>query len=89
MALDEGRSKIADVKARMGKSDQYVQVYKNRLIDSGYVQSAGRGYVEFSLPYLDQYIKTLIGPDLAAEERPDDDWAAFPSTSVMPKHLAG
>lgn len=82
MAIDEGRSKIADIKARLGKSDQYVQVYKNRLIDSGYVQSAGRGYVEFSLPYLDQYIKTLIGPDLEDGERPDDGWNDFPAPRV-------
>jgi len=80
MALAEGRTKIADIKIRMGVSDQYVQVYKNRLIDSGYVQSAGHGYVEFSLPYLDQYIRTLIGEDdLEDSDATPDPWGKYPA----------
>jgi hypothetical protein len=50
---------VAEIVKRMGESDQYVQVYKRRLIDSGYLQSDGHGYVTFSLPYLDQYINSL------------------------------
>lgn len=82
MAVDEGRTRIADIKSRMGKSDQYVQVYKNRLIGSGYVQSAGRGYVEFSLPYLDQYIRTLVGAHDAVEDPKDDGWNMFPPPRI-------
>lgn len=81
MAEDEGRSKIADIKHRMGKSDQYVQVYKNRLVDSGYVQRAGHGYVEFSLPYLDQYIKTLTGQGPTNTETADA-WHEFPAPRI-------
>lgn len=79
MALDEGRTKIADIKARMGSYDQYVQVYKNRLIDSGYVQSAGHGYVEFSLPYLDQYIRTLLGDEARNGGESRDPWEGYPA----------
>ncbi|QNN82289.1 hypothetical protein H3H54_14635 [Brachybacterium sp. Z12] len=82
MAVDEGRSRIADIKTRMGQSDQYIQVYKNRLIGSGYVQMAGRGYVEFSLPYLDQYIKTLIGPGADIDSADDGGWADYPAPRV-------
>lgn len=63
MAGSGGRRKIAEIVKRMGESDQYVQVYKRRLIDSGYVQSDGHGYVAFSLPYLDQYIRSLDAPE--------------------------
>lgn len=82
MAVDEGRTRIADIKTRMGKSDQYVQVYKNRLIGSGYVQTAGRGYVEFSLPYLDQYIRTLVGSDDRFEIPDDGGWSEFPPPRI-------
>lgn len=78
MALDEGgRSKMSDIADRMGTYGQYVQIYKNRLIDSGYVQPDGRGYVAFSLPYLGDYIRSMDpqGPD-GDEFR--DGWSAFP-----------
>lgn len=68
MAVDDGRSRIADIVARMNVSDQYVQVYKKRLIASGYVQSDGRGYVTFSLPYLGDYVRSLTAGDRANEE---------------------
>ncbi|GAB3622634.1 ATP-binding protein [Mariniluteicoccus endophyticus] len=81
MSIDEGRSKMADIVQRMGESDQYVQVYKQRLIKSGYVQQAGRGYVEFSLPYLDQYIKTLTGD--GPEARPaNEGWDSYPPPAI-------
>lgn len=78
MALDEGRSKMADIVARMGVTDQYAQIYKNRLIDSGYVQRAGHGYVEFSLPYLDQYIRALLGESHWTDAT-DDGWEGYPA----------
>ena len=82
-ALENGKAKMSRIVERMGESDQYVQVYKRRLIDSGYVQQVGHGYVAFTLPYLDQYIRTLI-----ADELPDggsdapDDWAAYPAPQL-------
>lgn len=84
MALDNGRAKMENIVQNMGVSAQYVQVYKNRLIDSGYVQKAGHGYVEFSLPYLDQYIRTIISDDLApdGDEQAPDEWADFPAPKL-------
>ncbi|WP_087009290.1 ATP-binding protein [Gulosibacter sp. 10] len=82
MAQDEGRTRIADLKARMDAYDQYVQVYKRRLIDTGYVQSAGHGYVEFSLPYLDQYIKSLIDEEARGSRPPADPWGDFPPPRI-------
>ncbi|MBD4566498.1 ATP-binding protein, partial [Xanthomonas citri pv. citri] len=56
MAVDEERSRIGDITARLGSYSQYVNQYRNRLIDSGYVQPDGHGYLRFALPYLGAYI---------------------------------
>jgi len=82
MAMDEGRSKIADIVRRMGVSDQYVQVYKRRLIESGYVQADGRGHVRFSLPYLGDYIRS-VSPGREADAVADD-WGRYPPVAVTP-----
>lgn len=80
MAEDDDRTKVADIVKRMGVSDAYVQVYKKRLIDSGYVHAAGRGYVRFSLPYLGAYIRRR----LAEEARTDGGggWDAYPAPDL-------
>ncbi len=81
MAVDEGRSKMSHIVDRMGASDQYVQVYKKRLIDSGYVQAEGRGYVSFSLPYLKEYVRATVG--VGDEPGPaGDDWEAYPPPTL-------
>lgn len=82
MAVDTHRSKIADIVSRMGVSDQYVQVYKKRLIESGYVQPDGRGYVVFSLPYLGDYVRSLSADQ---DSIPNDDWGSYPPP-MAPEH---
>ncbi|MDP4332642.1 AAA family ATPase [Curtobacterium sp. A7_M15] len=82
MALVDGRAKMSRIVALMGESDQYVQVYKRRLIDTGYVQRAGHGFVSFTLPYLDQYIRSLISDDLPDDREAADDWADFPAPQI-------
>lgn len=85
MAGGSGRRKMAEIVKQMGESDQYVQVYKRRLIDSGYVQSDGHGYVAFSLPYLDQYITSLDSPNgLAApsDEGGGESWRDYPPPRI-------
>lgn len=81
MAQDESSSKMADISARMGVSGQYAQVYKKRLIDSGYVTQDGHSYVTFSLPYLREYLRSMsgIGTDRAPES---DPWADFPAPTL-------
>lgn len=76
MATDHGRSKISDLVKRMDVSAQYVQVYKRRLIDTGYVKSDGHGYVAFSLPYLGEYVRSMDAESTVAGA--SDDWDAFP-----------
>lgn len=80
MAVDDGRSRIADIVQRMGVSDQYVQVYKRRLIDSGYVQADGRGHVVFSLPYLREYVRSRVLP--ATQASMSDGWDRYPPPAL-------
>lgn len=81
MAVDAGgRTKIADIVQRMGVSAQYVQVYKKRLIESGYVQADGRGHVVFSLPYLGDYIRAMVAGSVDVPAA--DDWGQFPPPKV-------
>lgn len=82
MAEDEDRSKISDIVTRMDVSDQYVQVYKKRLIDSGYVQGDGRGYLRFSLPYLGQYVRSMVIPTETEGLSRSDGWEDFPPPSL-------
>ena len=72
---------MAEIVDRMGKSSQYVNIYKQRRVDSGYVQPDGRGYVAFSLPYLDQYISSLGHEDATdddGEPASGDSWNDYP-----------
>ena len=57
MASDEGRSRVADVAERMGVSFDCAQKYRKRLIGSGVIEAAGRGYVAFAVPYLGDYLR--------------------------------
>lgn len=83
IALEDGKARMSSIVTLLGESDQYVQVYMRRLIDTGYVQSVGHGYVSVSLPYLDQYIKTIFADDPPNDggAKPDD-WVDFPAPQL-------
>lgn len=78
MAQDPKKSKISDIVKRMGVKDQYIQVYKNRLINSGYIHSPHHGYVEFSLPYLGEYIRTHNSPQRPGQHSTAQEWDNHP-----------
>lgn len=52
MLADEGPSRVSDVANRLGTYHGYQSVYRDRLIEDELIRPAGRGYVEFALPYL-------------------------------------
>lgn len=59
MSLDDKTSpvsKIGDIAKRMGKTPQYVDTYKNRLIDKRIIRQDGRGLVRCSIPYMTTYL---------------------------------
>jgi hypothetical protein len=57
MATDEGSSKVADIAERLGVDSKYVGVYRSRLIEAELIEPAGHGYVDFTLPYLRDYLR--------------------------------
>lgn len=57
MAKDDGPSKVADITRRMGVADKYAGVYRARLIGAELIESTSHGYVDFTLPYLREYLR--------------------------------
>ena len=56
MAVDEASSRVSEVAGRMGVTVDYAQKYRKRLIGGGVIESEGRGYVGFAVPYLRDYL---------------------------------
>ena len=56
MAGDRPRSRVSDVAERMHVTVDYAQKYRKRLIDAGIIEPAGRGFVRFAVPYLQDYL---------------------------------
>lgn len=62
MALDDGPSKMADLIERLSSDQhrlqpQYANTYRQRLMDQELVFSPRRGYLDFTLPYLREYLR--------------------------------
>ena len=57
MSLDDNPSRMSEIAQRMGVSDDYAQKYRKRLIGSGVIEPARRGYVQFAVLYLAGYLK--------------------------------
>lgn len=57
MLPDEGRpSSMNDIAERMGKTANYARVYRTRLSEQGLISVARRGFVEFEMPLLREYL---------------------------------
>jgi AAA ATPase domain len=57
MAVDEGPSRMADIAARLNADANYASQYRLRLIAADMIHSAGHGHVEYTLPYLRDYLR--------------------------------
>jgi hypothetical protein len=57
MAQDDGPSRTSRVAERMGVEPGYAQVYRTRLREAGMIEVVGRGLVDFTLPYLRDYLR--------------------------------
>ena len=57
MAKDDGPSKMADIQQRLGVSESYASQYRLRLIAAELIESKKRGFVDFALPYLREYLR--------------------------------
>jgi hypothetical protein len=57
MTEDDGPSRMADIQERLGVDINYASQYRLRLIAAELIQPARRGYVEFALPYLREFLR--------------------------------
>lgn len=64
MAKDETPSKMSDIQQRMGVDINYASQYRLRLIAAELIQSTRRGYVDFALPYLREYLREHAAADI-------------------------
>jgi len=63
MAVDEGRSRVADIATRLGRDRHYVNTYRRRLIAAQVIEEAGRGHLRFAIPYLRDYLREEYSSD--------------------------
>ena len=56
MSCDEGMSSTASVAQRMGRSPKLAGSLRHQLIQKQIIQAPARGYVEFAIPFLRDYI---------------------------------
>lgn len=64
MAKDDGPSRISDIATRLNDSEKYAGVYRSRLIDAELIESTSRGYVDFTLPYLREYLREHVASEV-------------------------
>ncbi len=57
MAHDDGPSRLQAIAGRLGKGLNYVSVYRARLLEAGMIAAAGRGKVDFAIPFLREYLR--------------------------------
>jgi len=57
MSADNGPSQIRDIQTRLGVDKNYASQYRLRLLALELVEPAGRGRLDFALPYLRDYLR--------------------------------
>lgn len=61
MAVDDGVSAVSAIAERMDAAKNTVGNYRSRLIAAGLIEPAGYGKVQFTLPGLREYLRSLEG----------------------------
>lgn len=64
MAKDDRPSKMADTQRRLGVDVNYASQYRLRLISAELIESSGRGYVDYALPYMREYLRDHAASDI-------------------------
>ncbi|MBF0808791.1 ATP-binding protein [Rothia nasimurium] len=60
MSVDDGPSKMSDIANRLGSTPQYANTYRNRLLGYELIASSQHGYVDFTIPYLREYLREHV-----------------------------
>ena len=64
MAKDDGPSKMADIQRRLNVDVNYASQYRLRLIAAELIEPVRRGYVDFALPYLREYLRSHAASEM-------------------------
>lgn len=64
MAKDHGPSKMADIAKRLEVDKKYAGIYRRRLIDAELIEAARYGHVDFTIPYLREYLREHAAGDV-------------------------
>lgn len=71
MAVDDGPSRMHDLQKRLGVDPQYTNTYKQRLLERGLIQQVSRGYIDFAIPCLRDYLREhVVTQHLQDDSRP-------------------
>jgi hypothetical protein len=73
MAHDDGPSKMSDVAARLNVDANYASQYRLRLIATELIEPVGHGRVDFTMPYLRDYLREHGALDAQRELPRGDD----------------
>lgn len=80
MATDDGPTAVSELREGLGVNAQYLNVYRQRLIDAGMIVPAGRGKVDIAMPYLREYLRDHVVADATAQNQPR---ASFPAPPAL------
>ncbi len=64
MTKDDGPSKMADIQRRLDVNVNYASQYRLRLIAAELIEPVRRGYVDFALPYLREYLRSHAAAEM-------------------------
>ena len=80
--------KIEDIIKSTGKTKQYINIYRNRLIDKHIIKGDGHGYIKCVIPYMTMYLtdpekydNDLIG-DMTDMDNDPTEWMRRPIKST-------
>ena len=60
MAKDDAPSKTGEIAKRLKVNKKYAGIYRRRLIDAELIEATSHGYVDFTLPYLRDYLREHV-----------------------------
>lgn len=66
MSRDDGPSRMSDIAERLGSTPQYANTYRSRLMSYELISSPRHGYVDFTIPYLREYLREYAASDYLA-----------------------
>ncbi|GAB3267032.1 ATP-binding protein [Alteromonas gracilis] len=79
MAVDDGPSSMGAIAKRLGVKSNYAGQYRHRLIEAEMIYPAGHGRVDFTLPYLRDYLREHVA---STPYRAGFSSAAFPTPTT-------